>query len=164
MTAHRYLVALGSNVRHPRYGNPRSVIAAALAALDKAGARVEVASPVIASVPLGPSRRRYANAAAVIASALAPEGLLDVLQAIERDFGRRRRGARWGARVLDLDLILWSGGAWASDRLVVPHPLFRRRAFVLRPAAAIAPEWRDPLTGLTLAHLHARLTRGNPLA
>jgi 2-amino-4-hydroxy-6-hydroxymethyldihydropteridine diphosphokinase len=151
-------------VRHPRFGDPREVISAALAALEGAGAAVNTVSPVIASPPLGPSRRRYANAAAVVESRLEPEDLLDVLQAIERDFGRRRRGARWRARVLDLDLVLWSGGPWASDRLVVPHPQFRARPFVLAPAAAIAPRWRDPLTGLSLAHLHARLTRSNPLA
>lgn len=151
-------------MRHPRFGDPREVISAALAALEGAGAAVKTVSPVIASAPLGPSSRRYANAAAVVESCLEPEDLLDVLQAIERDFGRRRRGARWRARVLDLDLVLWSGGPWASDRLVVPHPQFRARPFVLAPAAAIAPRWRDPLTGLSLAHLHARLTRSNPLA
>ena len=142
------------------------MISAALEALEQAGSglEVEAASRVIASAPLGPSRRRYANAAAVVRSHLEPERMLDLLQAIERDFGRRRRGARWRARVLDLDVILWSGGPWASERLVVPHPLFRVRPFVLAPAAAIAPRWRDPLTGLSLAHLLARLTHSNPLA
>jgi 2-amino-4-hydroxy-6-hydroxymethyldihydropteridine diphosphokinase len=65
--------------------------------------------------------------------------------------------------VLDLDLVLWSGGAWASDRLVLPHPEFRRRTFVLAPAATIAPAWRDPLTGLTVRQLGARLNRANPV-
>ncbi|MGN3974332.1 2-amino-4-hydroxy-6-hydroxymethyldihydropteridine diphosphokinase [Tsuneonella sp. SYSU-LHT278] len=163
MSGHRYLVALGSNVRHPRFGDPRRVVSAALASL-KDDSAVEAVSRVISSAPLGPSRRCYANAAALLRSGFEPEGMLDRLQAIEQDFGRRRRGARWGPRVLDLDLILWSGGSWASDRLVIPHPRFRERRFVLAPAATIAPGWRDPLTGLTLAQLHARLTRANPLA
>ncbi len=150
-------------MRHPRFGSPRQVIDAALVAIKEAGISIEVVSATIDSAPLGPSRRRYANAAAIVRSRLEPEVLLDVLQRVENDFGRRRRGARWGARVLDLDIVLWSGGAWASERLVVPHPEFRRRTFVLAPAASIAPHWRDPLTGFTIAHLQARLTRGNPL-
>jgi 2-amino-4-hydroxy-6-hydroxymethyldihydropteridine diphosphokinase len=139
------------------------VLAAAVAALEARGLTVEAVSPVIDSAPLGPSRRHYANAAAIIATDRVPEVLLDALQAVETAFGRRRRGQRWGARVLDLDLILWSGGVWASKRLTIPHREFRRRAFVLAPAAAIAPAWRDPLTGRTLRHLAARLTRPRPL-
>jgi len=158
-TVHRYLIALGSNMRHPRHRRPRAVLAAALGVLEEEGLAVLAGSPITTSAPLGPSRRRYANAAAVIASDLEPEPLLDLLQRIERRFGRRRRGRRWRARVLDLDVVLWSGGPWASPRLVIPHPRFRERLFVLAPAAAIAPAWRDPLTGLTMRRLKARLTR-----
>ena len=61
--------------------------------------------------------------------------------------------------MLDLDIVLWSGGAWASPDLTVPHIAYRERAFVLTPAMQIAPEWRDPVTGLTIRHLHSRLTR-----
>jgi 2-amino-4-hydroxy-6-hydroxymethyldihydropteridine diphosphokinase len=59
--------------------------------------------------------------------------------------------------VLDLDIVLWSGGAWASPGLTIPHPRFRTRQFVLGPAASIAPTWRDPLSGLTLRQLAYRL-------
>lgn len=158
----RYLVALGSNVPHPRYGRPRAILTAALGALARHAA-VTTVSPVMTSEPLGPSRRRYANAAAVLEGRLGPEELLARLQAVEGEFGRRRRGTRWGARVLDLDIVLWSGGLWCSERLTVPHPYFRARAFVLGPALAVAPNWRDPVSGLTVRHLHARLTRANPL-
>ena len=82
---------------------------------------------------------------------------------IEASFGCRRGGQRWGARVLDLDIILWEGGAWSSPDLTVPHTAFRSRSFVLTPAAAIAPRWRDPVTGLSLRQLRARLTRPRPL-
>jgi 2-amino-4-hydroxy-6-hydroxymethyldihydropteridine diphosphokinase len=58
--------------------------------------------------------------------------------------------------VLDLDIVLWSGGAWSSPDLTVPHIAFRERGFVLDPAAAIAPAWRDPVSGLTLRQLAAR--------
>ena len=156
-------MALGSNVRHPRHGPPRGVIAAALDELEAAGAEIVAHSAIFDTAPLGPSNRRYANAAAMIETALPPEEMLSVLQGIERDFGRRRRGRRWRARVLDLDLVLWSGGTHRSPRLTIPHPEFRRRTFVLTPAAAIASRWRDPATGLTPRHLHARLTRPRAL-
>ena len=64
-----------------------------------------------------------------------------------------------GARVLDLDIILWSGGCHASPGLVIPHISFRGRRFVLHPARSIAGDWRDPVTGLRVRHLCARLTR-----
>ncbi|MBV1691018.1 2-amino-4-hydroxy-6-hydroxymethyldihydropteridine diphosphokinase [Novosphingobium sp. G106] len=161
--AERYLVALGSNRRHHRLGCPEAVLRAAFAALDGKGLKLKAVSAVVASRPLGPSLRRYANAAAVVKSKLAPDELLDRLKAIEQRFGRRIGGRRWGARVLDLDIVLWSGGAWSSPPLTIPHPAFRTRRFVLGPAAAIAPRWRDPLTALTVRHLLARLTRPRPL-
>lgn len=162
-TAHRYLLALGSNERHARFGPPRRVLAAALERLAAEGVRVIATAPVIETDPIGPSIRRYANSAAVIQTALDPEALLVMLKRIERDFGRRPGGQRWRARVLDLDIVLWSGGPFGSTALTIPHPLFRERAFVLNPAAMIAPAWRDPLTGLTVRQLHARLTGHRPL-
>lgn len=119
-------------------------------------------SPIIASSPMGAAQRRFANAALVLESELSPTALLAGLKRMEREFGRRR-GQRWGDRVLDLDIILWSGGVWRSDGLTIPHPAFAARAFVLTPARTIAPDWRDPVSGMTLAHLHARLTRRRPL-
>ncbi len=158
----RYLIALGSNQRHHRHGLPPQVLHAALVALEAAGLIVEAAAPIMASAPIGPSLRRYANSAAVIATDLLPDELLVAVKAIERSFGRRSRGQRWTSRVLDLDLVLWSGGAWSSPGLTVPHAAFRQRDFVLGPALAVAPDWRDPLTNLSLRQLKARLTRPRP--
>lgn len=153
----RYAIALGSN-RRGRQGSPEQVVRAALAALDP------VATSAILSTPaLGPSSRRFANAVAIIDSGLSPDALLDRLKRIERDFGRRP-GQRWGARVIDLDIVLWSGGSWAAAGLVVPHAAFRVRDFVLRPLAAVTPEWRDPVTGYSVRQLYARLTRRRPVA
>ena len=155
----RYLIALGSNQRHHRHGSPEQVLRAALAVLGAEAGVVLAAAPLIRSAPLGPSRRRYANGAALIESRLEPDELLDLLKTIEAEFGRRDTGQRWSARVLDLDIVLWSGGPWSSPGLTIPHREFRERSFVLRPALAIAPGWRDPLTGLSLRQLHSRLTR-----
>jgi 2-amino-4-hydroxy-6-hydroxymethyldihydropteridine diphosphokinase len=150
-----YALALGSN-RRSRHGSPAETLTAAADALG-----VERLSAIRATRAVGPAGRGFANAAAILRSPLAPPDLLRQLKALERDFGRRP-GRRWGPRVLDLDIILWSEGSWAGPELIVPHPEFRRRFFVLEPLAEIAPGWRDPLTGLTIRHLLARLRRGAP--
>ena len=153
-----YLVALGSNQRHHSYGRPRDVVRAAMEELAALGTVTE-RSPVITTPPMGAARRRFANAALMIESDYDPPALLAALKRMEREFGRRR-GRRWGDRVLDLDIILWSGGIWAGAGLAIPHGEFRRRDFVLAPAAAIAPRWSDPVTGLSVAQLAARKRKG----
>lgn len=146
-----YAIALGSN-RPGRHGPPERELAAALAALGS----VRAVSPILRTPALGPSKRRYANAAAILDTSESPPELLARLKAIERAFGRRP-GLRWGARVIDLDIILWSEGAWSSPGLTIPHPQFRARGFVLHPLISIAPAWRDPLTGRTVRQLRALL-------
>lgn len=123
---------------------------------------VTARSPVIPTPAMGAASRRFANAALVLESELDPPALLAALKRTEREFGRRR-GQRWGDRVLDLDIVLWSGGAWRTKALTIPHKAFAQRRFVLDPACIIAPDWRTPLHGLTLAHTQARLTRPRPL-
>ncbi|NQX94026.1 MAG: 2-amino-4-hydroxy-6-hydroxymethyldihydropteridine diphosphokinase [Erythrobacter sp.] len=146
----------------PGMGAPRRVLAQAVRDLEENAGSVLAVSPVIDSAPIGPSLRRYANGALVLESELSPPNLLATLQLIEHCHGRRRaqrRGQRWRARALDLDIILWSGGVWASQELTIPHREMRERGFVLRPAAAIARGWRDPVTGHSLGQLSARLIR-----
>jgi 2-amino-4-hydroxy-6-hydroxymethyldihydropteridine diphosphokinase len=151
---YRYAIALGSN-RRGRHGAPAREIAAALHAIGG----VERASPIIATPPLGPSSRTFANAAAVIVTDEPPPALLARLKRIEAAFGRRP-GRRWGARVIDLDIVLWSGGTWSDSRLTVPHVGFRDRAFVLAPLRRIAPDWRDPISGRSVRQLAYGIGRG----
>lgn len=146
-----YAIAIGSN-RSGTHGRPEAEVRAAVAAL---GAVVAISS-VIATPPLGPSSRRFANAVALIESAESPAALLARLKQIERSFGRRP-GRRWGARVIDLDIILWSEGIHAEPGLTIPHPAFRTRRFVLDPLVTLAPDWRDPVTGFTMRQLAARI-------
>ena len=159
MSKQTYLIALGCNQRHPRFGNPRAVLRAATARIEKKLGEVVDVSRIVDSAPVGPSQRHYANAALVLQCRHDPPRLLHKLHRIEARFGRKRCGQPWRARVLDLDIILWSGGIWASAELLIPHPRYRDRAFVLGPAAQIAPGWRDPIRALTLQQLDARLTR-----
>ncbi|WP_228242183.1 2-amino-4-hydroxy-6-hydroxymethyldihydropteridine diphosphokinase [Porphyrobacter sp. GA68] len=159
---HQYLVALGSNERHRRFGSPERVVREAGRQMSRLG-EVLALAPVAKSAPIGPSRRRYANGAAVLVSDLPPPELLKALKRLEREFGRRTGGQRWSARVLDCDIIFWNGGAWHDPTLTIPHPMCRQRRFVLQPAAMIAPEWRDPATGIRIRHLLARLTKPQPV-
>jgi len=157
-----YAIGLGSNRRHARFGDPRRVLMAALAALESDDIEPVDASPIIASAPVGPSPRRFANAVALVASPLSPPAMLARLKAIEAAFGRRT-GRRWGARTLDLDILLWSGGAWADARLTIPHPAMTTRAFVLNPLTAVAPDWRHPLSTLTVRQHAARIASAKPV-
>ncbi len=151
-----YAIALGSN-RWSRHGAPAATIRAALAEVGN----VVAVSPIVASAPLGPSIRRYANAVALIETTEDPAALLVRLKGIECAFGRRR-GRRWGSRVLDLDVILWSGGTWTSPGLSIPHVEYRKRGFVLDPLATIAPLWRDPGSARTIRQLAWAVDRPRP--
>jgi 2-amino-4-hydroxy-6-hydroxymethyldihydropteridine diphosphokinase len=153
---HLYAIAIGSNRRHVEYGAPTAVVAAAIAALDTAF-KLFAASPMMLNPAVGGAGREFANAVALVETHLSPVPMLAAVKAIERRFGRRA-GKQWGARVLDLDLVAWSGGRFASRKLVIPHPRLAERDFVLSPLLAIAPAWR--LIGpLTARHLAARLAK-----
>ncbi|MBU6207285.1 MAG: 2-amino-4-hydroxy-6-hydroxymethyldihydropteridine diphosphokinase [Alphaproteobacteria bacterium] len=163
MISMRYGVALGSNQRHARFGCPCRIIDAAFRVLDKSPFRLIAASSIDTTLPVGPSQRRYANAAALIETALMPDDLLRSLQKLEAEFGRKRRGQRWRSRTLDLDILFWSEGVFVGQDLVIPHRDLRHRSFVLAPLTQIAPQWRDPLTGLSARQLSARLDRARSL-
>jgi 2-amino-4-hydroxy-6-hydroxymethyldihydropteridine diphosphokinase len=147
-----YAVALGSN-RRGRHGAPGETVRAAARAIG-----ADRLSRVRTTPALGPAGRAFANAVALLESELDPPRLLARLKATERSFGRRA-GRRWGPRILDLDIILWSEGPFEAAGLVIPHPSFRERSFVLEPLAELAADWRDPISGRSVRQLLARLRR-----
>jgi len=129
-------VGLGANL-----GQPASQLQAAVLALAALpGTQVKKVSSFYRSAAIGPAGQPdYCNAVAQLDTALEPLLLLDALQAIETAAGRVR-GERWGARVLDLDLLLHGDTVCNSERLTLPHPELAQRAFVLGPLAEIAPD------------------------
>lgn len=160
------VIAIGSNRPHGRHGRPAGVVRAAVKALGEAGFPAAAVSPILGTRAVGPGGRDYANAVMTSSTALTPSEIVAALKAVERSFGRRR-GRRWGARVLDLDLIAWGAGVWPgrllwrqSRGIAAPHRSMHLRDFVLAPMLTVAPDWRHPVIGLTVRQMHARLRNG----
>lgn len=170
------LVAMGSNARS-RHGNPRETIEKALLALEGMSMPIVAVSRFYLTpfMPAG-SEPDVVNAVALVDAALSPQDLLARLHHIEADFDRTR-GKRWTSRTLDLDLLAMgdlvlpdreTALAWmdmppedqrlhAPDGIILPHPRLQDRAFVLVPAAEVAPDWRHPLTRLTIREMRDAL-------
>ncbi|MGB1197607.1 MAG: 2-amino-4-hydroxy-6-hydroxymethyldihydropteridine diphosphokinase [Thalassotalea sp.] len=129
-------IGLGSNL-----SDPKQQIINALAELKHiAKSELVAVSSLYFSRPMGPQDQPdYMNAVAAIETTLAPLALLDSLQAIENSAGRERKDNRWGARTLDLDILLYGQDVIKSERLTVPHYGLHLREFVLIPLAEIAP-------------------------
>jgi 2-amino-4-hydroxy-6-hydroxymethyldihydropteridine diphosphokinase len=136
-------IGLGSNL-----DNPESQVRRACDELAQLqDSRLMTVSPLYRSDPVGPpGQPDYINAVVGLATALPPEALLDALQSIEQAHGRERR-EHWGARTLDLDILLYGDRIIASARLTVPHPYLAERPFVLYPLADVAPAIKVPGRG-----------------
>jgi 2-amino-4-hydroxy-6-hydroxymethyldihydropteridine diphosphokinase len=137
----RVVVGLGANL-----GDRAATMRAAVQELSRV-ASVEGRSRVYETAPVGgPAQPPFLNAAVIVAYEGEPLALLDALLSIEARFGRIR-AARWGPRVLDLDILWIDGVAIDTPRLVVPHPRLNERAFALAPLLELVPGARDPRTG-----------------
>lgn len=137
-------VGLGSNLK-----NPVEQILSAFQALENIDqAHCVIRSPLYRSEPVGPAEQSdYINAVAGLETMLTADKLLQKLQAIEQAHGRIRT-AKWGPRVLDLDLLLYGDTRRNDPHLSLPHPHMHERAFVLYPLFDIAPELVVPGHGL----------------
>lgn len=151
------LIGIGGNLESAQYGAPRNTLSAALTRLEAAGVRILRRSGWYRSEPVPPSDQPwFINAVVSLATEVDAGELLEVLQAVERRFGRVR-GERNAARVVDLDLLDYNGEVWRTPTLVLPHPRLHERRFVVAPLADVAPDWRHPLLELTARQLLARI-------
>ncbi len=153
------LIGLGSNL-----GDRRQT-------LDQAVARVAGHPQMLLtgssawheSLPVGgpPGQSRFLNGAVLAETSLRPQAVLEVLQQIETELGRRP-AERWGPRPIDLDLLLYGRTVSRTPSLVLPHPRMAWRRFVLQPAAEVAGSMIHPTTGWTIARLLDHLDRAAP--
>jgi 2-amino-4-hydroxy-6-hydroxymethyldihydropteridine diphosphokinase len=131
-------IALGSNL-----GDRRELLRSGADALTELGTIVGVSSLYETAPVGGPDQDSFLNAVIVIDTALGPRELLDELHRIEAEAGRLRE-VRWGPRRLDLDLILFGTRRAEEGGMVVPHPRFAERRFVLAPLVEAWPDARTP--------------------
>ncbi|XGV95025.1 MAG: 2-amino-4-hydroxy-6-hydroxymethyldihydropteridine diphosphokinase [Leptolyngbya sp. BL-A-14] len=144
----RCAIALGSNL-----GDSLTTLEAALKVLAQTpGIVLEARSHWYWTKAVGPPQPDYLNGCAILTVTLTPHALLKTLLQTEVKFGRVRR-ERWGARTLDLDLLLFDDVILNTPDLQIPHPHMTERAFVLVPLAEIAPAWIEPISGKTIAAL-----------
>lgn len=141
-------IGLGSNLNQPA----KQLQLALEALLNVDGISGVKSSPWYQSLAVGPGEQPdYLNAVAQVHTALSPEALLTAMQAIENQQGRVRN-IRWGARTLDLDLLIYEDCVMSTDRLTIPHPEIANRRFVLQPLYDLAPALSLP-SGEAIADL-----------
>lgn len=145
-------LALGSNL-----DNPLTQVTQACAEINALpGTELIACSPWYISQAVGPGQQPdFINGVVQVATSLAAPALLQALQGIENNH-QRRREIRWGARTLDLDILLYGDAEIATSTLSVPHPYLHRRNFVVYPLADLAPNLILP-NGQALAQLRAQL-------
>lgn len=155
------LIAIGANLPS-RFGPPEAACEAALGALEARGIAVVRRSRWWESAPVPVSDQPwYVNGVAVVETALAPAALLAELHAVEEAMGRVRT-VRNAPRVIDLDLLAY-GREVIDGALTLPHPRLAERAFVVLPVDEVAPDWRHPVSGASVAEMIAALPPGQDI-
>jgi 2-amino-4-hydroxy-6-hydroxymethyldihydropteridine diphosphokinase len=166
------LIAIGSNLAS-RQGDSLELCGAAVAGLTPLGIIPSAVSRPF-QTPAFPAESGpdFVNGVVLARTKLPPQHTLEALHQIENDMGRERQ-RRWGARVIDLDLLFYgdlvlpdlaSFNAWYTlpldqqktdipQKLILPHPRIQDRAFVLVPALDVAPDWIHPVLKRSLRDL-----------
>ena len=141
------IVAIGAN-----FGDRLKSFQSASDFLEVLSLKPIVKSSIWESEPVGPAKYTFYNGAVKITTDLSPQNLLDQLKDFEKDAGRTQT-ERWGPRVLDLDIIRYGNLVIDKDTLIIPHPEYRKRLFVLKPMLEIDPDWVDISTGTPIQQM-----------
>lgn len=139
------VIATGSNL-----GNRLDYIQRAGEFLQSLSGGKILKASVWESEPVGGAKFPFLNSAAKIETFLPAEDLLHKLKVFEKQCGREQNPKRWGPRVIDLDIIRYGNLVIQKENLIIPHPEYSKRLFVLLPMLQIDSEWRDPRTGKTV--------------
>jgi 2-amino-4-hydroxy-6-hydroxymethyldihydropteridine diphosphokinase len=138
-------IGLGSNLAEPA----TQIKSARYAVAGIEGVQELAFSSLYHSLPMGPQDQPdYVNAVMCVTTQLSPLIFLHSLQKIENDQGRVREGERWGARTLDLDVLMYGDQEINMPDLIVPHKGLDERSFVLYPLFEIAPQLFVPGKGV----------------
>lgn len=146
-------LSIGSNL-----GNRKANLNRAIRMLEKnPELKVEKIAPIYETSPIGPKQREFLNSAIKLKTCKSPFQLLSALKKIEREMGRKR-GVRWGPRIIDLDILFYDKFCLKSKKLTLPHSEFYRRKFVLAPLSEIAPNFLPPGFRHRIRELNHQLT------
>jgi 2-amino-4-hydroxy-6-hydroxymethyldihydropteridine diphosphokinase len=146
---HQVYIGIGSNL-----GNKKENYLEALARIAKLPkTRIIKESSLYESQPLGNSKEWYVNGVIEIETELKPEMLLKKFKNIERAMGRKKVRKRWGARIIDLDILLCDSVVINKKNLKIPHPEMHQRKFVLIPLSELAPQVIHPVLGSSISEL-----------
>lgn len=144
----KVFLLLGANL-----GNPATQLAKALGEIESQVGKIEVCSSLYESEAWGVTDQPiFLNQVVLVSTTLSPLDILDAIQTIENNLGRVRL-SKWGARVIDIDILYINSDCIHHERLIVPHPYLPDRRFVLVPLSEIAPSFTHPKLGLTTADL-----------
>ena len=133
------IIAIGSNL-----GDRLKMIQNAGLFLDTLSVSKIVRASVWESEPVGGAKYTFLNTVAKITTQLTPGELLKKLKEFERHSGRDAKPTRWGPRILDLDIIRYGKLVYRDHKLIIPHPEYQNRLFVLLPMKEIDGDWVDP--------------------
>jgi 2-amino-4-hydroxy-6-hydroxymethyldihydropteridine diphosphokinase len=146
---HQVYIGIGSNL-----GNKRENYLEALDRIAKLPkTRILKESSVYESEPHGDSKEWFINGVIQIETDFKPEALLDKFKNIERAMGRKKVRKKWGARIIDLDILLYDSLIMSKKTLKIPHAEMQHRKFVLIPLSELAPQIVHPVLGTTISEL-----------
>lgn len=150
-------IGLGSNL-----GNRIENLELSLKKMQQAGVRVKRVSPIYQSKAWGfTDQEDFYNAVVEVEFDGSPYHLLAILNGIEGDMGRVRT-LKWGPRTIDLDILEFNGEVMESDNLIIPHPLYTQRSFVLCPLSDLEPSWIPTGESRSIADFLEKLDRPRP--
>lgn len=146
---HQVYIGIGSNL-----GKKKENYLEALTRIAKLpDTKIVKESSLYESQPFGDSKEWYVNGVIEIATEFKPEMLLKKCKNIERAMGRKKVRKRWGARIIDLDILLYDTLKLEKKNLKIPHPELPNRKFALIPLSEVAPQVIHPVLGVTISEL-----------